>query len=71
MPDSSKIETRLSQHDKEIAAIRKLIVQGMRMLVSNERQIKANAAAIQETNKTLDRFIRSLEGKPRNGNTNN
>jgi hypothetical protein len=50
----SEHDRRPEQHDREIAAIRKLILRGMKMLVENERQIK-------EANKTLDRFIRSLE----------
>ena len=51
-----------SLHDREIAAIRKLVVEGMKMLVENERQIR-------QTNKTLDRFIRSLERGGGNGKT--
>jgi len=65
----STIEARLTQHDREIAAIRKLVVQGMKMLVANEHQIKALTAAQARTEKTLDRFIRSLEGKATDGHT--
>jgi hypothetical protein len=70
----SKLETRVTQHDREIAAIRKLILQGMKMLVENGTQIKALAAAQRATDKkldvltaTVDRFIRSLERGGGNG----
>ena len=53
-------ETGLSKHDREIAAIRKLLVQGAKMLV-------ATSERLDETNKTLDRLIRSLERGGRNG----
>ena len=56
----SKLEARVTQHDREIAAIRKLILQGMKMLVENEAHIKALSA-------TVDRFIRSLERGGPNG----
>ncbi len=63
----SRLEARVDKDDRQFAAIQKLILTGMKMLVENGKQIKANAAAIKETNKTLDRFIRSLEGRSRNG----
>jgi hypothetical protein len=70
----SKLEARVTQHDREIAAIRKLILQGMKMLVENGTQIKALAAAQRYTDKkldalakTVDRFIRSLERSGSNG----
>jgi hypothetical protein len=56
----SKLEARVIQHDREIAAIRKLVLQGMKMLVENETQIKALTV-------TVDRFIRSLERGGSNG----
>ena len=58
----SKLETRVTQHDREIAAIRKLVLQGMKMLVENGTQIKALAV-------TVDRFVRSLERGESNGHT--
>lgn len=71
---ASKIEARLakrdeqlSKHDREIAAIRKLILQGMKMLVENQRLVKDVAAAQKRTEATLDRFIRSLERGGMNG----
>jgi hypothetical protein len=38
-------EEHLSKHDREIAAIRKLILTGMQMLNSNQRQISELIAA--------------------------
>lgn len=79
----SKVEARLNQHDREIGAIRKLILQGMKMLVENEVQIKENVAQLKAlalaqraTDKkldalatTVDRFIRSLERGGPNGHS--
>jgi len=56
----SKLEARVTQHDREIAAIRKLVLQGMKMLVENGTQIKALTV-------TVDRFVRSLERGESNG----
>jgi len=47
----SKLEARVTQHDREIAAIRKLILQGKKMLVDNRTQIKALAVAQRATDK--------------------
>ena len=80
---ASKIETRvteterrLDKHDVKIAAIQKLIWQGMKMAATIQQQQKRNEAQIEETwkqiretNKTLDRFIRSLEGRGGNGHS--
>jgi len=65
----SKLEARVTQHDREIAAIRKLILQGMKMLVENRAEIKALAVAQRVTEKNLDRFIRSLERGGSNGHS--
>jgi hypothetical protein len=51
-------ERRLALHNKEIATIRTLLVQGAKVLVKIE-------AAQARTEKNLDRFIRSRRG---NGN---
>ena len=65
----SKLEAHVAQHDREIAAIRKLILQGMKMLVENRAEIKALAVAQRATDKNLDRFIRSLERGGSNGHS--
>jgi hypothetical protein len=65
----SKPEARVTRHDREIAAIRKLILQGMKMLVENRAEIKALAVAQRVTERTLGRFIRSLERGGSNGHS--
>ncbi|HUQ93002.1 MAG TPA: hypothetical protein VM120_15075 [Bryobacteraceae bacterium] len=56
----SKLEARIARHDREIAAIRKLVLTGMKMLVKVQ-------TAQRKTEQTLERFIRSME---RGGLTN-
>jgi len=58
---------RLDRHDREIAAIRKLLQAGMKMLVRNEEEIRQLTAAQKETDRQLNRFIRSLERGNGNG----
>ena len=72
----SKLEAHVAQHDREITAIRKLVLQGMKMLVENGAQIKALAVAQRATDKrldalsiTVDRFVRSLERGGSNGHS--
>ena len=50
----SKLEARVSEHDRQIAAIRKLILAGMKM-------INSLATSQRETDRMLKRLIRSLE----------
>jgi len=59
MPTQGLTE-RVNQHDRGIAAIRKLVLTGMKMLVRLEK-------AQERTEKTLERFIRSLEPGSGNG----
>jgi hypothetical protein len=73
MPKSTLTE-RVNQHDREIAAIRKLMLAGMKMLVrlerNQERLQKAQERlekAQERTEQTLERFIRSLERGSGNG----
>jgi hypothetical protein len=65
----SKLEVGVTQHDREIAAIRKLILQGMKMLVENRAEIKALTVAQRVTEKSLNRFIRSVERGGSNGHS--
>jgi hypothetical protein len=67
-------EARVTQHDREIAAIRKLILTGMKLLVETQTAQKEFRADLKElramqkkTEATLERFIRSMERGPRNG----
>ena len=71
----SKLEARVTEHDRQIAAIRKLILAGMKMINEsqalareNQAQIKALAAAQHETDRMLKGLIRSLE-RGRNGHS--
>ena len=76
----SKVEIRLTKLDRQVAAMQKLILTGMKMLVKHDRhllrmeglqeemrtEMRLLAAQQRETSKTLDRFIRSME-RGRNG----
>ena len=71
---AAKLEERVSKHDREIAAIRKLILTGMKMLnqlageyVETRKQLRElaveqreTARQQRETARQLDAFIRSL-----------
>lgn len=68
------LSERVNQHDREIAAIRKLVLTGMKILVrverNQERLEKAQERlerAQERTEQTLERFIRSLERGSGNG----
>jgi len=64
---ASQLEARIAQHDREIAAIRKLILHGMKMinaLATEQRQLTASQ---RKTDAQLQAFIRSME---RGGNGN-
>lgn len=61
------VEAGLSKHDREIAAIRKLLVQGAKMLIATNKTLDDTNKTLDDTNKTLNRLIRSLERGGRNG----
>jgi len=79
---ASKGEIRLTKLDRQVAAMQKLILTGMKMLVKHDRhlfrmegiqeemraEMRLLAAQQRETSKTLDRFIRSME-RGRNGHS--
>lgn len=65
------LKERVDKHDREIGAIRKLIMQGMRLLTNHEREsrqehaqirkeLKELAAAQKRTEASLQRFIDSM-----------
>lgn len=70
------LKERVDRHDREIAAIRKLIQTGMKMLVKFDqnllrlegdqmalrKEMRELAAAQRETDRQLKEFIRSLRG---------
>jgi septal ring factor EnvC (AmiA/AmiB activator) len=62
------LQQRIDQHDREIAAIRKLMTTGMKMLVRSEKRIDHITIAIakleksqEKTDALLQSFIRSLK----------
>ena len=65
-PMLNKLEARVTEHDRQIAAIRKLILAGMKMITASQAEIKALAASQKETDRMLKRLIESLE-RGRNG----
>jgi hypothetical protein len=79
---ASKLVARVTEHDRQIAAIRKLILVGMKMINEaqaqakenralarkNQVQIKALAASQRETDRMLKGLIQSLE-RGRNGHS--
>lgn len=64
---ATKLEARVSQHDREIAAIRKLILQGMKMINAltaaqrkTDAQLKATDAQLKATDAQLKAFVQSM-----------
>jgi septal ring factor EnvC (AmiA/AmiB activator) len=64
---ATKLEARVSEHDRQIAAIRKLILTGMKMLnqlagenVEMRKQLRELAGEQRETARQLQAFIRSM-----------
>jgi len=62
----SKLEARVAQHDKQTAAIRNLVQEGMRLMVETRKELRALAAAQRRTEESLRAFIDSM----RRGNGN-
>lgn len=56
----------LSKHDREIAAIRKLILTGMKMLNRNQQQINQNQHQLNQ----LTQEVRELTAQMQRGATN-
>ena len=70
----ASLKERIDEHDREIAAIRKLLLTGMKMLVRLEQSQKKLEAAqtrleasLKETDRMLKELIRSL-GRSGGGN---
>jgi hypothetical protein len=64
---ATKLEERVSKHDREIAAIRKLILTGMKMINQLAVEQRETARQLRETDRQqratarqLEAFIRSL-----------
>jgi hypothetical protein len=59
----TKLELRVSQHDREIAAIRKLILTGMKMIAgmqATQREIQATQREIQAAQLEFRRDLKAL-----------
>jgi hypothetical protein len=64
---ATNIEARVTQHDREIAAIRKLLLTGMKMLNQTQIEVKKVAVAQQVTEKKLQALIDTVRGAGSNG----
>jgi hypothetical protein len=53
------LKERVDIHDREIAAIRKLIHTGMKLFVKLEEEVRELTASRRETDRQLRAFIRS------------
>ena len=65
----SKIEERLDRHDKQIAAIRDLVKEGMRLVIETRKDIRALAAAQRRTDASLQALINTLRRSGGNGHS--
>jgi hypothetical protein len=68
MPQKPTAQERLTTHDREIAAIRKLVLTGMKMLANltayqreTDKQLRLLTASQRKTDEQLQDFIRSLQ----------
>lgn len=64
----SKTEERLDKHERQIAAIRDLVHEGMRLVIQTRKDIRTLNAAQIRTDASLRALIESLRGG--NGHTN-
>ena len=55
-----KTPERLDRHDRQIAAIRALVQEGMRLVVETRRDIRALATAQKRTEDNLQALINTL-----------
>jgi hypothetical protein len=57
---ATKLEARVSQHDREIAAIRKLILQGMKMINALTAAQRKTDAQLKATDAQVKAFVQSM-----------
>jgi hypothetical protein len=57
----SKLEERVDRHDKQIAAIRGLVEQGMRMMVETRKVLREVAINQKRTDAEVDRLAKSIK----------
>jgi hypothetical protein len=53
---------RLDKHDRQIASIRELVQEGMRLVVQSRKDIRSLAAAQKRTDESLHALIDSMRG---------
>jgi hypothetical protein len=66
MPQKPTTQERLSRHDREIAAIRKLILTGMKMianLAAGQRELQASQRELQASQRKTDEQLRKTDGQ--------
>jgi hypothetical protein len=56
------VAERLDRHDRQIASIRELVQEGMRLVVQSRKDIRSLAAAQKRTDASLHALIDSLRG---------
>ena len=54
------VTERLGKHDRQIAAIRELVQEGMRLVVQSRKDIRSLAAAQKRTDASLHALIESM-----------
>jgi hypothetical protein len=58
----TKTADRFDKHDRQIAAIRELVLEGMRLVIQSRKDIRALNAAQNRTDASLKALIDSLRG---------
>ena len=56
------VTERLDKHDKQIASIRDLVQEGMRLVVQSRKDIRSLAAAQKRTEESLRALIETMRG---------
>ena len=56
------VTERLDKHDRQIASIRELVQEGMRLVVQSRKDIRSLAAAQKRTDASLHALIESMRG---------
>ena len=56
------VAERLDKHDRQIASIRELVQEGMRLVVQSRKDIRSLAVAQKRTEESLRALIDSLQG---------
>ena len=56
------VTERLDKHDRQIASIRELVQEGMRLVVQSRKDIRSLAAAQKRTDASLHSLIDTMRG---------